>query len=509
MKIKQFIYRVLFMSLFTIAVTVMVPIKVASSEMAPIVIGSKKFTESVILGEILAGLVRVSNQTVYHRRELGGTRVLWSALLKGDIDAYVEYTGTLVREILPGQKVENWSAIKRDLARQGIAMTKPLGFNNSYALGLHRDVARQRNIKTISNLKKHPDLHLGFSNEFIDRGDGWKGLKAHYGLTHQDVRGLDHDLAYRGIKMGNLAGTDVYTTDADIAYYNLVLLQDDQKYFPAYQAVIIYRNDLKKRAPHIITNLRRLEGMIDGPKMRTMNASVKLKKKSEIDVAASFLQTNFKISKKNKSDTRWTRLTRTTLDHLLLVVISLGTAIIFAVPLGILAARRRNLGQVILSLAGIIQTIPTLALFVFMIPLLGIGGPPAIVALFLYSLLPIVRNTHAGLTGIAPTMIESAEALGLSSGARLRLVELPLAGRSIMAGIKTSAVINVGTATLGALIGAGGFGQPILTGIRLDDVGLILEGAVPAALLALIVQGIFEGAERLIVPKGLRLKPVQ
>ena len=249
--------------------------------------------------------------------------------------------------------------------------------------------------------------------------------------------------------------------------------------------------------------------MIDGPKMRTMNASVKLKKKSEIDVAASFLQTNFKISKKNKSDTRWTRLTRTTLDHLLLVVISLGTAIIFAVPLGILAARRRNLGQVILSLAGIIQTIPTLALFVFMIPLLGIGGPPAIVALFLYSLLPIVRNTHAGLTGIAPSMIESAEALGLSSGARLRLVELPLAGRSIMAGIKTSVVINVGTATLSALIGAGGFGQPILTGIRLDDVGLILEGAVPAALLALIVQGIFEGAERLIVPKGLRLKPVQ
>ena len=260
MKIKQFIYRVLFMSLFTIAVTVMVPIKVASSEMAPIVIGSKKFTESVILGEILAGLVRVSNQTVYHRRELGGTRVLWSALLKGDIDAYVEYTGTLVREILPGQKVENWSAIKRDLARQGIAMTKPLGFNNSYALGLHRDVARQRNIKTISNLKKHPDLPLGFSNEFMDRGDGWKGLKAHYGLTHQDVRGLDHDLAYRGIKMGNLAGTDVYTTDADIAYYNLVLLQDDQKYFPAYQAVIIYRNDLKKRAPHIITNLRRSKG---------------------------------------------------------------------------------------------------------------------------------------------------------------------------------------------------------------------------------------------------------
>ena len=192
------------------------------------------------------------------------------------------------------------------------------------------------------------------------------------------------------------------------------------------------------------------------------------------------------------------------LDHLTLVAISLGAAIVVALPLGILAARRARLGQIVLGVTAVVQTIPSLALFVFMIPLLGIGGPPAIAALFLYSLLPIVRNTHAGLTGIAADIIESADAVGLDRAARLRLIELPLAAPAILAGIKTAAVINVGTATLGALIGAGGYGQPILTGIRLDDVGLILEGAIPAALLALAVQGLFELVERGIVPAGLR-----
>jgi osmoprotectant transport system permease protein len=141
-----------------------------------------------------------------------------------------------------------------------------------------------------------------------------------------------------------------------------------------------------------------------------------------------------------------------------------------------------------------------------MIPLLGIGFKPSIAALFLYSLLPIVRNTYAGLQNIPPHIRESAEALGLPPQSRLWLVELPIASRTILAGIKTAAVMNVGFATLGALIGAGGYGQPILTGIRLDDIGLILQGAIPAAGLALLVQGLFEVAERVVVSKGLRLE---
>lgn len=175
-----------------------------------------------------------------------------------------------------------------------------------------------------------------------------------------------------------------------------------------------------------------------------------------------------------------------------------------AIPLGVLSARQPRLGQIILGAVGLLQTIPSLALLVFMIPLFGIGGLPAVAALFLYSLLPIVRNTYTGLRDIPPELIESARALGLPRGARLRLIELPLVSPAVLAGIKTAAIINVGTATLGALIGAGGYGQPILTGIRLDDMGLILPGAIPAALLALAVQGLFESVERRLVPRGLR-----
>ena len=197
---------------------------------------------------------------------------------------------------------------------------------------------------------------------------------------------------------------------------------------------------------------------------------------------------------------------RNTVQHLFLVVISLSAAILVSIPLGIIAYKNQKFGQLVLGTVGVIQTLPSLALLVFMIPFFGIGAVPAIVALFLYSLLPIVRNTYTGLKDIPQDIRESATALGLTSVARLRLIEIPLASRSILSGIKTSAVINVGTATLGALIGAGGYGQPILTGIRLDNIGLILEGAIPAAVLALLVQGLFDLSERVVVPKGLRLR---
>ena len=156
----------------------------------------------------------------------------------------------------------------------------------------------------------------------------------------------------------------------------------------------------------------------------------------------------------------------------------------------------------ILGLAGLMQTIPALALFVVLIPLLGIGAAPTIAALFLYSILPIIRNSHAGLNTIPQGLLDSADAMGLPATARMRHVELPLALPTILAGVKTAAVINVGLATLGAIIGAGGYGQPILTGIRLNDTGLILEGAVPAALLAVGVERLLHGLEILVRPKA-------
>lgn len=464
----------------------------------PVRIGSKNFTESVLLGEIAVGVGRAEGVEVEHRRQLGGTRILWRALQEGSIDAYPEYTGTLARELLrmPDADID---ALEAALAERGLRMTGPLGFDNTYALGMRADRALELDIDRISALASHPGLVLGLSNEFMQREDGWPGLREAYGLP-QSANGLDHDLAYRGLESGSVDVIDLYSTDAEIAHYNLVVLDDDRRYFPSYQAVYLYRADVDARAPQWSAALSALAGTIDAPSMRAMNAEVKLERRPEAAVAAAWLGQAAPVSRG-----RLSRIARRTLEHLGLVGVSLGMALVVALPLGVFAARRPKAGQVVLSLTGVLQTLPSLAVFVFMIPLFGIGAAPAIAALFLYSLLPIVRNTHAGLAGIPRDLRETAAAIGLPPRTRLWRVELPLAAGTILAGIKTAAVINVGTATLGALIGAGGYGQPILAGIRLDDIGLILEGAIPAALMALAVQGLFEVLERRVTPRGLRL----
>ena len=469
-------------------------------------IGSKAFTESVILGEMIAHLARDQGADVRHHKQLGGTRVLWDALLAGEIDIYPEYTGTLTNEIFSNKSLNNEEQLRKELHRLGLEMTETIGFNNTYAIGMLGARATTLGVTKISDLRKHPELSFGFGNEFMERGDGWPSLRAHYQLPHTDVVGLDHDLAYRGLKAGDIDAMDVYTTDAAIAFYGLRVLEDDLRHFPVYNAVLVYRDEWGTKAPTIVRAIDRLEGSITEKEMVRVNSRVKLEGLNESDAAAEFISEHFDIVAKTQKTNWLESLLKNTYEHLKLVGISLSAALVVALPLGIISARRRNIGQIILSIVGIIQTIPSLALFVFMIPLVGIGGPPAILALFLYSLLPIVRNTHAGLTGIPADIIEAGRAIGLPSRARLRLIEIPLASATILAGIKTSAVINVGTATLGALIGAGGYGQPILTGIRLDNIGLILSGAVPAAVLALLVQGAFEAAEKSIVPKGLRIK---
>ncbi len=491
---------------------------------APVRIGSKKFTEAVILGELGAQLAESEGATSEHRAELGGTRILWNALLQGAIDVYPEYTGTLREEVFRGRELADVAALREALAAQGIRLGKPLGFNNTYVLGMTRARAGELGIRRISDLIRHPTLRLAFSDEFLNRGDGWPSLRDHYRLPHRDVRGIDHDLAYRGLESGALDVIDLYSTDAEILYYDLALLEDDLGFFTRYEAAWLYRDDLATRAPGVVEALGRLEGAISESEMVALNARVKLDKESESCVAAGFLARELGL----RSDTFERcqagggspareilgRVFASTVEHIGLVAQSLLPAILVAVPLGVLASRRRLFGQTILAMVGIVQTIPALALLVLLMSLLvplrrfgieSVGDPPAVVALFLYSLLPIVRNTYTGMVEIPGELRESAEALGLPARARLWRVELPLAARNILSGVKTAAVINIGFATLGALIGAGGYGQPILTGIRLDDTSLILQGALPAAGLALLAQGAFELAERVLVPKGLRL----
>jgi osmoprotectant transport system permease protein len=467
-------------------------------------VGSKVFTESVILGEIADDLIREAGLPVLHRRELGGTQVLFHALEADQLDVYPEYTGTISGEILVGKKIKDEAALRAALAERGVGMSGPLGFNDTYAIGMREEEAARLGVVSLSDLRRHPGLKFGFSNEFMDRSDGWPGVRDRYGLPQRDVRGLDHNLAYRALSSGEIQATDLYSTDAEIRQYNLRVLDDDLKFFPSYDCVWLYRADLKARSPKAFAALARLEGRITSAEMAQMNARTKLDSVPEDRVAADFLAAKLGIEASVRSETYPRRLVRRFREHLSLVAISLLAAIVVSIPLGVIAARRARVGAFILTMTGLIQTIPSLALLVFMIPWLGLGAKPALAALFLYSLLPIVRNTATGLRDIPASLRESAEALGLPAGARLVQIELPMAARSILAGIKTAAVINVGTATIGALIGAGGFGQPILTGIRLDDRSMILfEGAIPAAVLALAVQGAFDLAERFLVPRGL------
>jgi osmoprotectant transport system permease protein len=452
-------------------------------------VGSKQFTESVILGEIATQTLRASGLAASHRRELGGTRVLWEALRAGQIDVYPEYTGTISEELLPGER-----DLPAALARLGLRLSPPIGFDDSYAVGMRREMAGGLGIRAISDLARHPELRLGFSNEFMRRRDGWPRLREVYGLSDDRAQGLVHEVAYRALREGAIDATDLYSTDAEIRAADLLVLADDRRAFPRYEAVFLFRATLPAEAMRALERVR-----IDQRQMIAMNARAVIDRVPESRIAADFLGLG-----QESPDGPARRIARRTGEHLFLVAVSLAAAIAISIPLGIVAFRRRRLGQAVLAAAGALQTIPSLALLVFMIPLLGIGAGPAIVALFLYSLLPILRGTHTGLAGIAPDLRESAHALGLPPGAVLARIELPLASRSILSGIKTAAVINVGTATLGALIGAGGYGQPILTGIRLADTALILEGAVPAAALALLAQGVFDLLERFLVPRGLR-----
>ncbi len=478
---------------------------------SPVRIGSKSFTESVILGEMLSTLVKHAGHASDHQSELGGTQVLWQALGRGEIDAYVEYSGTLSEEILAGEGVVVLDQIRDRLAPNGVRISEPLGFSNTYAIGMQRKRAAELGINKISDLREHPDFKLGFSDEFVERRDCWNGLKSRYKLPHTSIRALDHSLAYRGVWSGSIDVIDLYSTDPEIISFDLQVLDDDLAHFPLYEAVIVYRAELEQTHPAVVAAFAKLAGKLDSSQMAALNKASRIERQPETLIAAKFLQEHVDSSiilpdvHANLFQRRLARFQTNTWEHCYLVGISLTLAIICSIPLGILAYRQPHWGEWILGVVGIIQTIPSMALLVFMIPILGLGAKPAIFALFLYSLLPIVRGTHLGLTSLPQSIHESALALGLSANARLRLIELPLAAQSILAGIKTSAVINVGTATIGALIGAGGYGQPIITGIRLADLWLILQGAVPAAIMALLVQAAFGWAERALVPAGLRI----
>jgi len=465
-----------------------------------VAVASKNFTENYILAEIAAQLLEAHGIDVERRQGLNGTKISYEALHNRAIDVYPEYTGTITEVILNRPELTSLREIRAALAQQNLVLLDPLGFNNTYAIGVTREVAEREGLGTISDLAGHDELRVAFPHEFLNRPDGWPGLRDRYRLG-LSVRGIEHSLAYEAMESGQLDVTASYSTDGEILRTGLVLLKDDLGYFPQYLAAYLTHDELRRDAAAVLDTL---SGRIDNRRMQALNLRALDPSVSIAEVASQFLREEGLVSTDNGGISFLPDLLRNTQRHLKLTASALLLAVLFGVGVAVLVYRHRTLSNAFLYVSGLMQTIPSIALLALMIPLVGVGQKPAIIALFLYSILPIARSTITAMHAIPGGYRQVAAAMGMTRAQELRHVLLPLAMPHVIAGIRTAAIICIGTATLAAFIGAGGLGDPIVTGLALNDSRLILQGAVPAACLAILTELFFSQVERWLVVPHMR-----
>jgi osmoprotectant transport system permease protein len=496
-------------------------------------IGSKNFPESHLLGEMMTQMIEAHTSfAVEHKSGLGGTLICFEALKRGQIDIYPEYTGTAWAVILKESElvvdplrtfltVQTRSRLEHDLE-----WLSPFGLNDTYALAMRSSQAEQLGIKSISELVHHAgELTAGFSFEFLEREDGYPGLGSHYGLKFGEAKGIEHALAYEAVSTGSIDVMDAYSTDGKLRRYELTVLVDDRNFFPPYHAAPVVRGEALRAHPELGPLLNRLAFRLSDERMMTLNHQVEVLGRGFDEVARDFLVSEGLVRDESNSAVgaqpsktargqdgfwsffvgRWRETLRLSRQHLFLSLLSVLIASVIAIPLGIAITRARVAARLALGFSGVAQTIPSLALLAFMIavPGLGLTTRSAVVALTLYAILPILRNAYTGIRDVDPELIDAAQGLGLTQRQVLLRIQLPLAMRTIMAGIRTATVISIGFATLAAFIGAGGLGEPILTGLYLNDTNLILAGALPAAVLALLVDAILGRIEKILTPRGL------
>jgi len=488
-----------------------------------LVVASKPFTENRLLAEMIAQLIEADpafkDQSVERQLNLGATGIIFDALRQGAIDIYPEYTGTaltaLLNEPVISDPEQAWRHVhERFSERYQLEWLPPLGFNNTYALMMNPEQADALQIEKISDLKGQT-LKIGLTHEFFARPDGWPGLQKRYQLdfSASQVSGMEHGLAYSALLSHQIDLMDAYSTDGKIKKYGLRLLQDDLNYFPPYQAAILVRQQTLQKYPSLRKTLTQLSGQLDEAKMQALNAQVEEENQPLPRVARRFLNASGVISSqiqpKASADNQqflgflWNQRQQLLMyikQHLMLTGIAVLLATLIGVPLGVAIARFPHLGKYVMGAVGLLQTIPGLALLGFLVPVMGTGFQPALFALTLYALLPIVRNSFTGMREVPVDMLEAARGLGLAPGQILFKIEMPLAANVIMAGIRTATVITIGTATLAAFIGAGGLGDPIITGLSLKNMYWILMGVIPAALLAIMADLLLASLERLFNP---------
>ncbi|PIT99121.1 MAG: ABC transporter permease [Bdellovibrionales bacterium CG10_big_fil_rev_8_21_14_0_10_45_34] len=484
--------------IFALAAFLLTPALFSSVE-----IGAKNFTEGLIVAEIIAQHLEAGGVSVERSFGMGGTGVALSALQAAEIDLYPEYDGTLINFLHTNQK-----NLAEKLAQSGVEFGFSLGFENSYALAISQEVFSATGWTKLSQVDPNR-LRVGLSHEFLQRPDGFEKVKEVYKWpTSLRVESMEHTLAYRAFESGKVDLIDIYTTDASLAKIAHVILEDDLGVFGNYRAGVAFRSSLDDEARRL---LRQLEGTLDEATMQLLNVKVENSKETVAAVAKYFLTgdlTDEEISKKRKGffeTIPWSLIFERLKEHLQLVLIPVLVAFFTGIPLAIIVFERSTLKSFVVATAGFFQTIPSLALLTFLIPVFGIGKLPAFVALFLYALLPIVSGAILGLSNVPTQLIEVSHALGFNRWQTLMIVRLPLSMASLLSGIRTAVLVTTGTATLAALIGAGGLGAPIISGLTINNMALVLAGAVPAALLAIFFNYSFNLLELLLVP-ALRRK---
>lgn len=497
----------------------------SSFALEPIIIGSKAFSESIINAEMLGQLLESKGQAVTRKLSLGGTKVAFDALNHGGIHVYPDYTGTGYIMILKknGERDPDkvHDIVSRDfLDKFDIKWSKSLGFNNTYALTKRRDDKKLSFAKTISDVSgKLQNTKLGAPYEFMERLDGYKGLAKTYNLNFaaENLTSLNAGLMYNAIKDKQVDMIVSYSTDGRIKAFNLEILKDDKNYFPPYQPAFLVKSNTFIKYPLLKESIESLEGIISEEEMVEMNDQVDRLKQQPKLVARNFLIKKGLLkgvqTKKQKEQSflsfmvsRKAELFKLLGEHLLLSFVAIFFALLVSVPTGVLLTRKKKAAQIVFPIVNTIQTIPSLALLGFLIPLLGIGFAPAALALFLYSLLPLVRNTYEGIKAVDRNFVEASKGIGLTNFQILFRVEIPLALPIILAGLRTATVIVIGTATLAALIGAGGLGDPIFRGVATVNSNLILLGAIPSALLAIAADKMIGVVGNLFISKGIKLK---
>ena len=495
--------------LFSLLIT-LIHINVYSREFT---VGSKRFAESYVLAELISKSIEDKVNTAIDRKlGLGSTGIVFNALKEGEIDLYPEYWGTLTQEILQSNQKLTLDQINQKLLPMGIKAGYFLGFNNTYALVISKKLANRLNIHTITDLRKTPNLRLGLSQEFLARKDGWSGLAKAYHLEIFRPVGLEHGLGYQAIANNQIDLIDAYSTDSMLINEEYELLRDDKDYFTSYEALLLYRITSVENKSEIREGLDQLRGALSEKTMRHLNAEVEIGGKSPLEVVNNYLHQDGKSLQVEDTDNEepirsilrflaffvtWDFL-RVTYQHVILVITSLGTAIMLGIPLGVWVYAQPKSGKYVLSCIGVIQTIPALALLSFLILLVhSIGFWPAFIALLLYALLPIIESTHSGLQLVDPAVKEASKALGAGFWIQLLKIELPLCSPSLFSGVQVAAVWTTGTATIAAFVGAGGYGERIAQGLSTNNTELMLEGAVPAAIFSLSVRYLISWVSRL------------